>query len=198
MLRCPGSHHMTMRVPEIFFCPRCGQECEIWRDEGQGRCLACRETISQRDALAHRLQDSRKRAARLEGDVVMAVCESPDITGRILYFERYESVVPVSSMEHHSRFKEACSACHCYGKNLGCPPFSPAFELHTQKMETARVLCLRLPLEYFEGEHPQEAHRLCFEQVQALLTKELMEARNQGYTVAGAGPCRGCKTGTAA
>ena len=45
---CPGSKYMRQPKPELFPCPGCGGEVEIWSDEISGRCTAC-GTMVMRD-----------------------------------------------------------------------------------------------------------------------------------------------------
>lgn len=45
---CPGSKYMRQPKPEIFPCPGCSGEVEIWSDEISGRCSAC-GTVVMRD-----------------------------------------------------------------------------------------------------------------------------------------------------
>jgi HD superfamily phosphodiesterase/predicted RNA-binding Zn-ribbon protein involved in translation (DUF1610 family) len=46
---CPGSKLLRQPAPEIFACPSCGQEVEIWTDELRGNCPGCGQTM-YRDA----------------------------------------------------------------------------------------------------------------------------------------------------
>jgi len=38
---CPGAKFLRQPRPEIFNCPDCGEEVEIWSDEIRGTCSAC-------------------------------------------------------------------------------------------------------------------------------------------------------------
>ncbi|MGA1845040.1 MAG: hypothetical protein ACMUIS_10810 [bacterium] len=46
---CPGDDPAKKRFPEIFRCPKCGGEVEIWSDEGHGRCSGCNRELSRKD-----------------------------------------------------------------------------------------------------------------------------------------------------
>ncbi|SCY06758.1 DUF2284 domain-containing protein [Desulfoluna spongiiphila] len=191
--KCPGADQTLMSAPELFPCPHCGQELEIWRDEKKGRCAACTKHVARQEALAYSVKISHRELLTSAGDdASMAVCEAVDTSGEILYYERFEAVVPLSAIDHHSKYKTACEACRQYGTNLACPPFSPAFLQYTAGKKTARIICLRLPLEYFSGELLQDRYRLCFKKVRGFLVEELSASRDEGYTIAGAGPCMAC------
>ena len=38
---CPGSQNLKQPRPEIFRCPFCGEELEIWTDETETKCTKC-------------------------------------------------------------------------------------------------------------------------------------------------------------
>ena len=42
---CPGSRLLRQPAPELFPCPNCGAEVEIWSDEFRRACPACRKMV---------------------------------------------------------------------------------------------------------------------------------------------------------
>jgi predicted RNA-binding Zn-ribbon protein involved in translation (DUF1610 family) len=42
---CPGAKFLRQPKPEIFTCPSCGEEVEIWTDEIRGVCSNCGRTL---------------------------------------------------------------------------------------------------------------------------------------------------------
>jgi predicted RNA-binding Zn-ribbon protein involved in translation (DUF1610 family) len=42
---CPGAKFLRQPKPEIFACPSCGEEVEIWSDEIRGVCSNCGRTV---------------------------------------------------------------------------------------------------------------------------------------------------------
>jgi hypothetical protein len=42
---CPGSKILRQPQPEMFDCPSCGEEVEIWTDEIRGVCSNCGRTV---------------------------------------------------------------------------------------------------------------------------------------------------------
>ncbi len=38
---CPGSKILKSPVPEMYVCPNCGEEVEIWTHELKRNCLKC-------------------------------------------------------------------------------------------------------------------------------------------------------------
>ena len=45
MKSCPGSMGFVQPKPDIFRCPGCGREVEIWSDEAIGNCPVCSKTV---------------------------------------------------------------------------------------------------------------------------------------------------------
>jgi len=45
--KCPGTDTSLKVTPEIFNCPDCGKEMEIWTDENKGRCSFCNKKFSR-------------------------------------------------------------------------------------------------------------------------------------------------------
>jgi predicted RNase H-like nuclease (RuvC/YqgF family) len=43
--RCPGAMFMRQPKPEIFLCPSCGKDVEIWSDEFKAVCRNCRKPV---------------------------------------------------------------------------------------------------------------------------------------------------------
>lgn len=128
MHRCPGIEQTLVSVPELFSCPHCDQEMEIWRDERKGTCSACTKRVARLEAMEYAVKVSQRHLQNPAGDeITLAVCEAVDSEGEVLYYERYEAVVPLSTIEHHSKYKKACEACTRHGTNLACPPSAPHF-----------------------------------------------------------------------
>ncbi len=44
--RCPGSLGFVQPKPEMFACPACGREVEIWSDEAMRQCPVCKRPCS--------------------------------------------------------------------------------------------------------------------------------------------------------
>jgi DNA-directed RNA polymerase subunit RPC12/RpoP len=42
---CPGSKLLRQPAPELFACPNCGTEVEIWSDEFKRACPSCRKMV---------------------------------------------------------------------------------------------------------------------------------------------------------
>ena len=45
--KCPGSDPTKKAVPQVFTCPECGGEIEIWTDESKGKCSSCHKIFTR-------------------------------------------------------------------------------------------------------------------------------------------------------
>ena len=52
MERCPGSRLLRQPKPEVFTCPSCGKEVEIWSDEFKARCRNCGKPVYRSSAMS--------------------------------------------------------------------------------------------------------------------------------------------------
>ncbi len=42
---CPGAKFLRQPKPEMYTCPTCGEEIEIWSDEIRGYCATCKKAV---------------------------------------------------------------------------------------------------------------------------------------------------------
>lgn len=122
------------------------------------------------------------------------VIEHVDDFDRKYCYEHYEAVVAISDFDHGKKYKLCCESCRKFGKNLACPPFSPSFIEYIEGAKTAKVICLRVPTDYFNQPTAEETYRTCFRMARNLLVSELLKYREDGYYVAGSGACLACDT----
>jgi predicted metal-binding protein len=185
-LKCPGLERALAVFPEIFNCPFCGAEIEIWSDEKKGKCPFC-GCYFIKGIDYNTLVDAQKHHFKVD------ILEHADEDGVRFYYERYEAVLPPSIFDHDSKFKIACEACKRYGTNLACPPFSPVFQDYVGEFHAAKTICIRVPQEYFSHLGPEDGYIACFRAGKRLLEQELLQFRKQSFKIAGAGPCLVCE-----
>ena len=178
LLKCPGLEQTLAVVQEELPCPKCGNEIEIWSDEKKGKCSTCNKMVDPRQPEVNKFE--------------VTVKEYNDASGATLYYEQYETIIPIFSFDHAEKYKVACEACHKFGKNFACPPHSPYFPNYLEKQSYAKVLCVRMPQEYFKDVIQEKIYRECFRTARRILVEKLLSYRNQGYLVAGSGFCLAC------
>ncbi len=126
-------------------------------------------------------------------DTKAEVEEHIDETGAVYYVDRFERQLAVSDFDYGDHYKMSCEACDKYGKNLACPPFSPSFLSYIDNAPVAKVICLRVPQEYFNHLPSEERYHACFRKARSLLVGILLDYRKKGYAVAGSGACLSCE-----
>ena len=184
-LKCPGLEQTLAVFPEILSCPDCGNEVEIWSDERKGKCSICNKMVDPRQPKHIEIPpENNKFQVTLE--------EFEDDSGITLYYEYYETTVPISTFDHAKKYKIACEACHKFGKNLACPPYSPYFPEYLDTQNYAKVLCVRMPQEYFRNVIQEKIYRECFRKARSILIEKLLSYRKKGYLIAGSGFCLAC------
>jgi len=125
--------------------------------------------------------------------VQVEICECVGDMGSTIFYERYETHVSLSGFDHGEKYKAFCEACPRYGNNLACPPYSPGFLQYVGEEKWGKVICVRFPTEQFNQLIPEERYRSCFRKARRLLVDELLQYRQQGYTVLGSGTCMACE-----
>ena len=184
-LRCPGLEKTLNVFPEILSCPICGHDIEIWTDEKKGKCTSCNRMIDPRAG-----NGNTNKAG--DNNFLIAVKEFENEAGEQLFYERYEAVISIADFDFNKKYKIACEACHKYGKNFACPPYSPYFQDYLGNQNAAKVICIRMPQEYFRNEIQEKIYKKCFRTARGILLKELFDYKSQGNLVAGSGFCLGC------
>ncbi len=129
----------------------------------------------------------------MSSDLKIDVLVHVDDAGISYYIEKFERLYPVNKIDHDDSYKMSCEACDKYGSNLACPPYSPSFLEYVGNAKTARVICLRLPQEYFNHLVSEERYRTCFRKARNLLVDILLDYRKKGLAIAGYGPCLACE-----
>ena len=185
LLKCPGLEQTLAVFPEELPCPVCGNEIEIWSDEKKGKCLTCNKMVDPREL--ERIEISPE-----DNIFQVAVKEYNNASGATLYYEQYETIIPISSFDYAEKYKIACEACHKFGKNFACPPHSPYFPDYLKTQRYAKVLCIRMPQEYFKDVIQEKIYKKCFRTARSILVKKLLSYRQQGYSIAGSGFCLAC------
>lgn len=126
----------------------------------------------------------------MKGSVEVGEFEA--VSGERVTCERYAGFCELSAFAHSPAVRDACGSCPRSGKNLGCPPFSPYFTEFAGSAQSAMVVMFRGPVCAREGESAEEAMRSSGHLLQSVLRRELLEWREAGFCVAGAGACKGC------
>ena len=121
------------------------------------------------------------------------VLQHTDDKGKEIFYERYEQDLPISEFDHSPKYKAACGECPRLGRNLACPPFSPIFADYIDGAQSAKIICVRLPMEYYANVPLENRYRSCFRKAASILVDELLAHRKKGRLVLGSGACLTCE-----
>lgn len=113
------------------------------------------------------------------------------LDGHTILIERFERRLPVARIEYTAPENPGCEACHKFGRNLACPPYSPALFYHIGDSAVATVIGYRVHLEQLP--HEADRHRMAHRLLKIMLDSELLAFKKQGAIVAGAGTCHVCE-----
>ncbi len=115
-----------------------------------------------------------------------------DESGNTFDIERFEGLLPIVEFELMPG-KTGCAPCPHRGKNLSCPPFSPAFAEYAKATNVARVISYRVSIANFKAGTVLERAYAAFGQMKARLVADLLKEREAGHIIAGSGHCDVCK-----
>lgn len=102
------------------------------------------------------------------------------------------AVDEITCEQHH--FADLChKGCINYGKKLSCPPFAPPFTSFARRRSLLDVICLRIDLDCYADLTPYNRVRAANAILKSRIDRELLEARQGGFRVAGSGSCRACR-----
>jgi predicted metal-binding protein len=91
-------------------------------------------------------------------------------------------------------FSDLCRlGCVNYGKKLSCPPSSPPFTSFARGRSQLDVICFRIDLDCYADLTPYNRVRAANAILKSLIDRELLQAREEGFRVAGSGSCRACR-----
>ncbi len=145
----------------------------------------CREYRKRIDLLTVELRQRNRQTVE--------VLEYADQSGHIILYEKFEGFLPVEDFDQNAVYKQHCEGCGKYNKNLSCPPHSPTFARHIKGAKTARVVCVRIGLEYFACLAAEDKYRAGHQLTRDLLVGILLAYRKQGFIIAGSGACSACQ-----
>ncbi len=157
---CPGNDPVSRAVPEMFVCPDCGMEVEIWTDEIKGRCTSCKRAfrsdkalkVSEKKPPEHVLRSGLKKLTRLARQLgasdAKAIC--------------------TTNISIEENLANLCRepGCENYGLSASCPPHvtGPAgFRKLLKTFKHAVVIKIDVPSEIFFSDERRDIFRLLHE-----------------------------------
>ena len=158
--KCPGNDPVSRAVPEMFVCPDCGMEVEIWTDEIKGKCTSCKRVFWNDKAL-------KVAEKKLPGHSVRSVLK--ELTQLACQLSASDAgAISTTDISVEEDLANLCREPRCenYGLSAGCPPHvaGPAgFRKLLKTFEHAVVFKIDVPSEILLSDERRDIFRLLHE-----------------------------------
>ena len=114
--KCPGNDPISRAVPEMFVCPDCGMEVEIWTDELKGKCTSCNRLFQKgKTAKATKKTPYEKNVKAALEKLTQVACQLGASDARAI------STTDISVEENLAKLCRE-PGCENYGLSASCPP----------------------------------------------------------------------------
>lgn len=186
-LKCPGSDPMSNSLPELYSCPECDIDFEIWTDESGGKCPSCStyfKKVPAKESSGSPSNSLEIKSKKLN-DLVqyayeMGATRAAIVSAKKIIAEKYLA----------DRCKEP--RCENYGLSKSCPPYvsGPSeFRKQLEKFHQAIFFKIDIPYEIlFSGER-REIFQL-LHQIAASIENEAIEKRYINSQAYAGGSCK--------
>ena len=158
--KCPGNDPVSRAVPELFVCPDCGMNIEIWTDETKGKCTYC-NTVFQKNDTAKAVDNKqfRQNVGKALEKLTQLACQLGASDARAI------STTEISVEDDLANLCRA-PGCENYGLSASCPPHvaGPAgFRKLLKTFEHAVVFKIEVPSEILFSDERRDIFQLLHE-----------------------------------
>ena len=158
--KCPGNDPVTRAVPEMFACPDCEAEVEIWTDEIKGKCASCNR-LFQKDKTAKAMEKKsheKNRKSALEKLIQLA---------RKLGASDAKAI-STTEISVEDGLANLCRepGCENYGMSASCPPHvagPDGFRKLLNEFDHAVFFKIDVPSEILMSDERRDIFRLLHE-----------------------------------
>ena len=158
--QCPGNDPVSRAVPELFVCPDCGTDVEIWTDEIKGKCTSCNK-LFQKDKTAKAMKKNPH-----EKNVKAAL----EKLMQLAYHLGANDAKAISTTEIsvEDSLASLCRepGCENYGLSASCPPYvagPDGFRKLLKVFDHAVVFKIDVPSEILLSDERRDIFRLLHE-----------------------------------
>jgi len=158
--KCPGNDPVSRAVPELFVCPDCGMEVEIWTDEIKGKCPSCNrlfqkdktDIVAEKKPAEYSVQSVLKELTQLACQ--LGASDARDI-----------STTEISVEEDLANLCRE-PGCENYGLSASCPPYVDGPDGFRKLLNTFKhvvVFKIDVPSEILFSDERRDIFRLLHE-----------------------------------
>lgn len=180
-LKCPGSDPVSKALPELYPCPECDADIEIWTDESGGKCPSCKtyfKKVPVQD-MSGALSNTLKKKSPKIRDIVRKVYKLGVTEVAIIAAKK---IIVDNNLA--ARCKEP--RCENFGLSKSCPPYvsgPSVFKDLLEKLQQAIFFKIDVPSEILYSGERLEIFQL-LHQITAGIEKEAIKMgypNAQGY-----------------
>jgi predicted metal-binding protein len=180
-LKCPGSDPVSKALPELYPCPECETDIEIWTDECGGKCPFCNTYFKK-----VQIQDI---SGTLSNTLEKKITNLRDIVRKAYDFGATKvAIIPTKKIIVDNNLAEKCKEPRCenFGLSKSCPPYvsgPSVFKKLLEKLQQAIFFKIDVPSEILYSGERREIFQL-LHQIAAGIEKEAIKMgypNAQGY-----------------
>ena len=157
---CPGNDPVSRAVPEMFVCPDCGMEVEIWTDEIKGRCTSCKRVFRNDKALKASEEKSPELSINsVLRELIQLACQLGASDA---------GIISTTEISVEDKLANLCRkpGCENFGLSASCPPHvagPTGFRKLLKTFKHAVVIRIDVPSEIFFSDERRDIFRLLHE-----------------------------------
>ncbi len=184
--KCPGNDPVTRAVPEMFACPDCGTEVEIWTDECKGKCASCNR-VFQKDKTAKAMEKNshEKNTKSALEKLTQLACQLGASDAK---------AISTTEISVEDSLANLCRepGCENYGLSASCPPHvagPDGFRKSLNVFDHAVVFKIDVPSEILLSDERRDIFRLLHEIAASIEQAAIKMGFNDSSAYAG-GSCK--------
>jgi predicted metal-binding protein len=184
--KCPGNDPVSRAVPELFLCPDCGMDIEIWTDEMKARCEFCKR-VFQKDKTAQEAEKMTPCHSMREvlEKLIQLACQMGASDAKAIL------TTHISVEENLAKLCRK-PGCENYGLSASCPPYvkGPAgFRKLLKTFKHAVVFKIDVPSEILLSDERRDIFRLLHE-IAASIERSAIETGFHHSSAFAGGSCK--------
>jgi predicted metal-binding protein len=169
--KCPGNDPVSRAVPELFTCPDCETEVEIWTDVLKGKCTSCNRVFHKDKVL--KMSEKKPVEYSVESalkELTQCACQLGASDAR---------AISTTEISVEDSLANLCRepGCENYGLSASCPPYvagPDGFRKLLNTFKHAVVFKIDVPSEILFSDERRDVFRLLHE-IAASIEKSAIE-----------------------
>ena len=184
--KCPGNDPVSRAIPELFDCPDCGTDVEIWTDENKGKCASCNRVFRKDNTTKTGEKKSNEQNAwKALYKLTQLACQLGASDA---------NAISTTEISVEDSLADLCQepGCENYGLSASCPPHVSGpggFRKLLKAFDHAVVFKIDVPSEILFSEERRDVFRLLHE-IAANIEKAATEVGFSNSSAYAGGSCK--------